>query len=68
MTHAVPTRLLVCYSPHLLPLRISCLHVRSLTHIFHSLFQSCSLNEASSSLFDFFLRLVHNHVIRIGGK
>ncbi|KAM8819529.1 telomerase reverse transcriptase [Rhynchonycteris naso] len=30
--------------------------------------QSCSLNEASSSLFDFFLRLVHNHVIRIGGK
>ncbi|KAF6127658.1 telomerase reverse transcriptase [Phyllostomus discolor] len=30
--------------------------------------QSCSLNEASSSLFDFFLHLVHNHVIRIGGK
>uniref|UniRef100_A0A9L0JX24 Telomerase reverse transcriptase n=1 Tax=Equus asinus TaxID=9793 RepID=A0A9L0JX24_EQUAS len=30
--------------------------------------QSSSLNEASSSLFDFFLRLVHNHVIRIGGK
>ncbi|KAM7147543.1 telomerase reverse transcriptase [Molossus nigricans] len=30
--------------------------------------QSCSLNEAGSSLFDFFLRLVHNHVIRIGGK
>ncbi|KAM5328658.1 telomerase reverse transcriptase isoform 2-T2 [Glossophaga mutica] len=30
--------------------------------------QSCSLNEASSNLFDFFLHLVHNHVIRIGGK
>ncbi|XP_036993198.2 telomerase reverse transcriptase isoform X2 [Artibeus jamaicensis] len=30
--------------------------------------QSCSLNEASSSLFDFFLHLVRNHVIRIGGK
>ncbi|XP_058420373.1 telomerase reverse transcriptase isoform X2 [Diceros bicornis minor] len=30
--------------------------------------QSSSLNEAGSSLCDFFLRLVHNHVIRIGGK
>ncbi|XP_039093962.1 telomerase reverse transcriptase isoform X7 [Hyaena hyaena] len=30
--------------------------------------QSSSLNEAGSSLFHLFLRLVHNHVIRIGGK
>ncbi|KAK1345260.1 hypothetical protein QTO34_013970 [Cnephaeus nilssonii] len=30
--------------------------------------QSCSLNEASSGLFDVFLRLVYNHIIRIGGK
>ncbi|XP_036775976.2 telomerase reverse transcriptase isoform X1 [Manis pentadactyla] len=30
--------------------------------------QSSSLNEAGHSLFDFFLRLVHHHVIRIGGK
>ncbi|XP_015980177.2 telomerase reverse transcriptase isoform X2 [Rousettus aegyptiacus] len=30
--------------------------------------QSCSLHEPSSGLFDVFLRLVHNHVIRIGGK
>lgn len=34
----------------------------------HLLFQSCSLNEASSNLFDVFLRLVYNHIIRIGGK
>lgn len=32
------------------------------------LFQSSSLNETSSGLFHLFLRLVHNHVIRIGGK
>uniref|UniRef100_A0A8C7CE57 Telomerase reverse transcriptase n=1 Tax=Neovison vison TaxID=452646 RepID=A0A8C7CE57_NEOVI len=30
--------------------------------------QSYSLNEASSSLFQLFLSLVYNHVIRIGGK
>ncbi|KAF6357655.1 telomerase reverse transcriptase [Rhinolophus ferrumequinum] len=30
--------------------------------------QSCSLNEASGSLLDFFQHLVHSHVIRIGGK
>ncbi|XP_004411687.1 PREDICTED: telomerase reverse transcriptase isoform X2 [Odobenus rosmarus divergens] len=30
--------------------------------------QSSSLNETSSGLFHLFLRLVHNHVIRIGGK
>ncbi|XP_036871407.2 telomerase reverse transcriptase isoform X5 [Manis javanica] len=30
--------------------------------------QSSSLNEAGHSLFDFFLRLVHHHIIRIGGK
>ncbi|XP_024906273.1 telomerase reverse transcriptase [Pteropus alecto] len=30
--------------------------------------QSCSLHEPSSGLFDIFLRLVHEHVIRIGGK
>ncbi|XP_057565963.1 telomerase reverse transcriptase isoform X5 [Hippopotamus amphibius kiboko] len=30
--------------------------------------QSCSLNEAGSSLFELFLRLVHNHVVRIGGR
>ncbi|XP_039093958.1 telomerase reverse transcriptase isoform X3 [Hyaena hyaena] len=30
--------------------------------------QSSSLNEAGSSLFHLFLRLVHNHVIRIGGN
>ncbi|XP_006872442.1 PREDICTED: telomerase reverse transcriptase isoform X2 [Chrysochloris asiatica] len=30
--------------------------------------QSCSLNETASSLFDFFLHLVHNNVIKIGGK
>lgn len=32
------------------------------------LLQSCSLNETGSSLLDFFQRLVHSHVIRIGGK
>uniref|UniRef100_A0A8C9BAX5 Telomerase reverse transcriptase n=1 Tax=Phocoena sinus TaxID=42100 RepID=A0A8C9BAX5_PHOSS len=30
--------------------------------------QSCSLNEAGGSLFKLFLRLVHNHVVRIGGR
>uniref|UniRef100_A0A8C6E5J9 Telomerase reverse transcriptase n=1 Tax=Moschus moschiferus TaxID=68415 RepID=A0A8C6E5J9_MOSMO len=30
--------------------------------------QSCSLNELGSSLFSLFLHLVHNHVIRIGGR
>uniref|UniRef100_G1PKR5 Telomerase reverse transcriptase n=1 Tax=Myotis lucifugus TaxID=59463 RepID=G1PKR5_MYOLU len=30
--------------------------------------QSCSLNEASSDLFDVFLHLVYNHIVRIGGK
>ncbi|XP_057397207.1 telomerase reverse transcriptase isoform X1 [Balaenoptera acutorostrata] len=30
--------------------------------------QSCSLNEAGGSLFELFLRLVHNHVVRIGGR
>uniref|UniRef100_A0A8C9JDS3 Telomerase reverse transcriptase n=1 Tax=Panthera tigris altaica TaxID=74533 RepID=A0A8C9JDS3_PANTA len=30
--------------------------------------QSSSLNETGHSLFHLFLRLVHNHVIRIGGK
>lgn len=34
----------------------------------HLFFQSSSLNEAGSGLFHLFLRLVYNHVIRIGGK
>lgn len=61
--------LLVHYRPSLVPPCTSLASVScSPTCVSHVLFQSCSLNEASSDLFDVFLRLVYNHIVRIGGK